>query len=123
MGELMYLLEYRDKQIHLQYTKDFRLPPNLWFIATMNTADRSIRSIDVALRRRFDIFECPPDPGVLSRYFSSRDNRVPSLIDGFIRLNEDLTRQLDRHHTIGHTFFMANPLTPDVILRTWQRKI
>jgi 5-methylcytosine-specific restriction enzyme B len=123
LGELMFLLEYRDRSIDLPLTKGFRLPPNLRFVGTMNTADRSIRSLDVALRRRFDVFECPPDPGVLARYFATRHNRVPSLIEGFNQLNAELTAQLDRHHTIGHTFFMTSPMTPDVILRAWQRKI
>jgi 5-methylcytosine-specific restriction protein B len=123
LGELMYLLEYRDTAVDLQYTKGFRLPPNLWFLGTMNTADRSIRSIDIALRRRFDIFECPPDAEALTRYFTTRENRVPSLVAGFMQLNEELTAQLDRHHTIGHTFFMANPMTEEALLRVWRRKI
>lgn len=42
-GELYFLLEYRDKKIHLQYSDDpFSLPSNLYIIGTMNTADRSI---------------------------------------------------------------------------------
>ena len=81
--------------------------------ATMNTADRSIRSIDVALRRRFDVFECPPDRQILESYFASRTNTVPDLFDGFEALNAALTEHLDRHHTIGHTFLMADPMTPD----------
>ena len=42
-GELLYLLEYRDKSVTLPYSrKPFSLPPNLYFIGTMNTADRSL---------------------------------------------------------------------------------
>jgi hypothetical protein len=41
-GELYFLLEYRDQRIGLQYSQtDFTLPTNLYFIGTMNTADRS----------------------------------------------------------------------------------
>jgi 5-methylcytosine-specific restriction protein B len=123
-GELMFLLEYRDHPIDLQYTSQFRLSANLRFVGTMNTADRSIRSIDAALRRRFDIFDCPPDPAVLERYFiAPRSCEVPSLIDGLRSLNEELRKNLDRHHTVGHTFFMVNPLTADELLRIWKRKI
>jgi 5-methylcytosine-specific restriction endonuclease McrBC GTP-binding regulatory subunit McrB len=90
----------------------------------MNTADRSIRSIDVALRRRFDFFECPPDVRVLERYFTPPHvNEVPSLFDGFIELNKQLTASLDRHHTIGHTVFMKELLTADDLLAIWRRKI
>ncbi len=54
-GELLFLLEYRDEQIPLMYSNDtrFGLPKNLFIIATMNTADRSIALVDAALRRRF----------------------------------------------------------------------
>jgi len=126
-GELMYLFEYRDQDeaIDLQYSSDFSLPSNLKFIGTMNTADRSIRSIDVALRRRFDVFECPPDRGILERFYENGhgNNRISSLYDGFDKLNERLESELDRHHTIGHTFFMAKDLTPERLQKIWDRKL
>jgi hypothetical protein len=124
-GELMYLFEYRDEEIDLRFTKSFRLPPNLRFIGTMNTADRSIRSIDIALRRRFDVFELPPDAGVLERFYAKSDNtnEVPSLFEGFEKLNNELKLRLDRHHTIGHAFFMTAHLTPDGLRSVWTRKI
>ncbi|MXZ92323.1 MAG: AAA domain-containing protein [Chloroflexi bacterium] len=61
-GELYFLLEYRDEDIRLQYSdKSFRLPENLYIIGTMNTADRSIALVDLALRRRFYFVEFHPD--------------------------------------------------------------
>lgn len=122
-GELMYLFEYRNERIRLQYSGDFALPDDLKFIGTMNTADRSIRSIDVALRRRFDVFECLPNREVLERYYSTRENAVPDLIDGFERLNDALRQRLDRHHTIGHAFFLADPFTPERLLHIWEHKL
>jgi 5-methylcytosine-specific restriction endonuclease McrBC GTP-binding regulatory subunit McrB len=120
----MYLLEYRDEPIDLQYSHGFRLPKNLLFIGTMNTADRSIRAIDIALRRRFEIFECPPDVQILERYYPSLGtNHVPDLLTGFVRLNQQLQERLDKHHTIGHTFFMANEMTPERLRRIWKRQI
>ena len=69
-GELYFLLEYRDEEVQLQYGgpgQQFRLPENLWFICTMNTADRSIALMDAALRRRFYFApffsDRPPCPG------------------------------------------------------------
>ena len=123
-GELMYLLEYRDEPIDLQYSRGFRLPRNLLFIGTMNTADRSIRSIDVALRRRFEVFECPPDARILERFYDSVGaNRMADLVSGFERLNEELQARLDKHHTIGHTFFMAPEMSPELLRRVWRRQI
>lgn len=124
LGELMFMFEYRDRVVDLQYSGEFSLPSNLLFIGTMNTADRSIRSIDVALRRRFGIFECPPSSDILRRYYSTdRINQVPNLIAGFEALNENLTDYLDRHHTVGHTFFMSTEMTRNRLENVWERQI
>ena len=124
-GELMYLFEYRDKEIRLQYSPSFALPKNLMFIGTMNTADRSIRSIDTALRRRFDIFECWPSRKILEKFYTQPNhiNAVPDLLDGFELLNAELTKHLDRHHTVGHTFFMTESMSPAFLARVWKRQI
>jgi hypothetical protein len=63
--------------------------------------------------------------GVLERFFAKSDNTndVASLFAGFERLNNELTLRLDRHHTIGHAFFMAEHLTADRLRSVWTRKI
>lgn len=123
-GELMYLLEYRDETVTLMHRPEFSLPANLLIIATMNTADRNIRSIDTALRRRFDIFECPPDPDLVDRYYrNGRTNDVDNLADGLTALNQALAEDLDRHHLIGHTFVMADHFTQIELQRTWERQL
>ena len=123
LGELLYLLEYRDRPLDLQYSKNFRLPARLLFIGTMNTADRSIRTLDAAIRRRFEVFECMPDPDLLRAYYQSRSNSVPDLTDGFTALNAALTSRLDRHHAVGHAFFMVDEMTPQRLLKTWRYKV
>lgn len=124
-GELLYLLEYRDKPIRLMHQPAFSLPRNLFVIATMNTADHSIRSIDAALRRRFDIFECPPRPELLARFYASagRNNEIAQLDMGLQQLNDDLAARLDRHHRIGHTFLMSDSMNRAELQRTWDRQI
>ena len=119
----MFLLEYRDESIDLMYSADFSLPRNLMIIGTMELGDRSIRSLDVALRRRFDVFECPPDPSILRWYYETHTNEIPELIEGFEQLNADLTEQLDRHHVVGHSFFMENPFSAQSLRHVWDRQI
>ncbi|MBB3180079.1 MrcB family domain-containing protein [Variovorax sp. Sphag1AA] len=125
LGELMFAFEYRDQTVQLQYSSEFALPSNLRFIGTMNTADRSIRSIDIALRRRFEVFELGPDPEVLERYHrkANADFDARSLVRGFVALNQALTQHLDRHHTIGHAFFMRPSWSREMLQSTWRRKI
>jgi 5-methylcytosine-specific restriction endonuclease McrBC GTP-binding regulatory subunit McrB len=122
LGEMMFLFEYRNETIQLQYSPEFQLPTNLRFIATMNTADRSIRSIDIALRRRFDVFELPPSAEILERHYRDRLT-ISGLAAGFDSLNEALTQHLDRHHTIGHAFFMREHLDANVLRRIWERRV
>jgi hypothetical protein len=123
-GELLYLLEYRNESASLRLSGEFRLPPEVRFIATMNTADRSIRSMDSALRRRFEVFELGPNPDVLRNYYKVHGaNEVGDLVDGFERLNQRLGQAIDRHHGIGHSFFMRKAMTPSALRATWLRKV
>lgn len=73
-GELLYLLEYRDKTVRLHYSgEEFRIPENVYIIGTMNTADKSIALLDVALRRRFWFVRCEPSIVVLKEEFKVFD--------------------------------------------------
>ena len=89
----------------------------------MNTADRSVRSIDSALRRRFEIFECFPERRILEQYYVSNTNQVADLFDGFEKLNALLAFKIDRHHTVGHTFFMEPVFSPKNLFIVWNRQI
>lgn len=64
LGELIYALEYRGEEVESMYALDennkILLPPNLYIIGTMNTADRSVGHIDYAIRRRFAFVDILP---------------------------------------------------------------
>lgn len=65
LGELIYALEYRGEEVESMYEVDgsqkLVLPPNLYIIGTMNTADRSVGHIDYAIRRRFAFVDVLPE--------------------------------------------------------------
>ena len=128
-GELYYLLEYRDETIRLQYQRDggetFQLPGNLYIIGTMNTADRSIALVDLALRRRFNFIEFHPDEepvkGVLRRWLRDKAPDMEWVADVVDRANERLAD--DRHAAIGPSYFMKDDLDEDAVKRIWKHSV
>ena len=90
----------------LPYSKDrFGVPPNLYIIGTMNTADRSVEALDTALRRRFCFQEIPPKPELLENTIQI-DEEEFSLKDILKKINERIELLLDKDHLIGHSYFM-----------------
>ncbi|MGH3321611.1 MAG: McrB family protein [Streptosporangiaceae bacterium] len=112
-GELYFLLEYRDQTIGLQYSAaedDFTLPPNVFLIGTMNTADRSIALVDTALRRRFAFVSLHPSDepvrGLLRRWLD-----YEGLADEPARLLDALNERVaDRDYAIGPSYFMRREI-------------
>ena len=125
LGELYYLLEYRDEKMRLQYSnEDFSLPSNLCIIGTMNTADRSIALVDLALRRRFSFVEFDtrkePIKGVLRRWLQANAPGMEWVADLVDRANEKLD---DRNAAIGPSYFMKKGLTEERARRIWEHDV
>ncbi len=125
-GELYFLLEYRDEPANLQYSdKPFSLPPNLYIIGTMNTADRSIALVDLALRRRFYFVEFHPDDepvkGVLRRWLEAKAAGMGWVADVVENVNKLLEE--DRHAAIGPSYFMKDNLDEDAVKRIWKHSV
>ncbi len=129
LGELYFLLEYSDERIRLQYQRedeeDFTLPDNLYIIGTMNTADRSIALVDLALRRRFYFVEFHPDEkpvkDVLHDWLAANAPGMEWVADVVERANE-LMRE-DRHAAIGPSYFMKDGLNEEAVRRIWKHSV
>ncbi|EOI5337490.1 McrB family protein, partial [Campylobacter jejuni] len=132
-GELITLIEPSKRlgneealELTLPYSGEkFGVPKNVYIIGTMNTADRSITSLDTALRRRFEFVEMMPNSDLLNNVFICKDVENPNEDEDYlgddaktegyaeilqnilISINKRIEFLLDREKTIGHAFFMS----------------
>ena len=111
-GELITLLEpskrlgeTEELKIRLPYSgEEFGVPKNLYILGTMNTADRSIALLDIALRRRFNFIEMPPKYNLL-KTINCKEGEI-NLQDLLEAINTRIEFLLDRSHLIGHSYFI-----------------
>ena len=100
-GELITLIEEDKRDIYevtLPYSKEpFKVPSNLYIIATMNSTDKSIATIDIALRRRFTFLKMKPNLTLVKN-----DNAR----DMMKKLNEYIVKNLNVDYQLGHSYFM-----------------
>lgn len=109
-GELITLIEENKRvgaaeelRATLPYSgRSFGIPSNVYLIGTMNTADRSIALLDIALRRRFRFVEVLPDSKLLEDIFVGTID-IAALMDS---INMRIAALYDRDHTIGHSFYL-----------------
>lgn len=111
-GELITLIEESKREgkseelegleVTLPYSNEpFSVPNNLYIIGTMNSSDRSLTSVDIALRRRFEFIEMMPKPDVLSG-IDIEGVSVQAILE---TMNKRIKVLLDRDHCIGHAYF------------------
>lgn len=119
-GELITLLE-EDKRIgkenELSVTlpsgEIFSVPPNLYIIGTMNTADKSIALVDIALRRRFQFIPVYPNSTIITTYCKSADKEAKALFMDSLNTRLRVDKGVD--FQIGHAYFLKDNSLADVI--------
>ena len=124
-GELITLLELDKRGLTVvlpQSRETFSVPPNVYVLGTMNTADRSIKLLDAALRRRFAFVELMPDAGLLE------GSKVANLdLALFLStLNSRVASTVGREKQIGHSFLLEDgqPVTtPEAFARRFRYEI
>jgi 5-methylcytosine-specific restriction protein B len=123
LGELLFLLEYRNREALTLYRADtpFSLPRNLWFIATMNTVDRSVAVIDSAMRRRFHFVPFYPDRApvadVLAAMCADNEAWIAELVAA---VNAELVDDLGgRDHQLGASHFIRCDRTIGGLEQVW----
>jgi len=123
-GEMITLIE-DDKRlgedneikIRLPYSQDeFGVPENLYILGTMNTSDRSIALLDIALRRRFTFVELMPNPMLLGKV-EGVDLKIL-----LTRINQRITVLFGREYQIGHSYFI-NVKDVDQLHFAWYHRV
>ena len=110
-GELITLIESSKRSgspealsTILPYSKEsFSVPNNLYIIGTMNTADRSLANIDIALRRRFEFEEILPKPDLLKE-INIEEINIGELLE---TINKRIELLIGSEYCIGHAWFMS----------------
>jgi len=126
-GELITLIE-DDKRygkeeslsVILPYSRSkFFVPPNLYIIGTMNTADRSVEALDTALRRRFSFSEMTP-----LYYLNGMDLTIAGFTLSAIlkTINSRIEKLVDKDHQIGHSYFL-NLKSNEELMSVFERRI
>lgn len=125
-GELISLLE-TDKRVGgdhplsvtLPYSKEpFSVPSNLYIIGTMNTTDRSVGSIDYAVRRRFAFVTLEADESAIENYYKGKDESLKNKAIELFGKVKDLLSNKDNCSNdmefedlmVGHSYFMAKTI-------------
>jgi 5-methylcytosine-specific restriction protein B len=119
--------------VQLPYSNDsFGVPPNVYVIGTMNTADRSIALVDIALRRRFGFVEMPPDFKMLRSEHVEKNKELLKKNDVYDylvksikvmeKINRNIVEELGRDKQIGHSFFFK-VFNQNDLMMVWQHEI
>jgi len=115
LGELLQLLEYRDVAVPLLSGRRFVFPSNVFIIGTMNSADRSIGRLDLALQRRFLWLSLYPQRETLERWLERPGNNPLGFEASALQRCNDLLAEhgipIEQH--VGHALFMLQRTAED----------
>lgn len=133
LGELIYALEYRGEAVESVYEviddNTFVLPPNLYIIGTMNTADRSVGHIDYAIRRRFAFVDVLPkdlseDETIVFDSELFKSINVLFTTDNYITRSSYLSTDFEpKDVALGHSYFIDKTNEGGSIPIRWKYEI
>jgi hypothetical protein len=125
-GELIYLLEHRNREVTLACSKKpFRIPANVFLIGTMSPSERVSAWGDPVIQRRFDFIEFAPDSTQLARYLESHRCELPPsrVIALFESLNRLIETHLGKRFRVGHGYFMKEDLNQAGLESIWRHNL
>ncbi len=110
LGEFIFAIDpgHRSEPVRLQYQgsglrSSIAVPPNLWIVGTMNTADRSIALVDHAVRRRFQFVNVPADVGAIDGWYLADPKKRVVARELFVAANDGVEASM----MIGHSLFLV----------------